>query len=488
MTSEQPGTSHGTRRRPAWAVGSVAAAVLLTGGGTAYWAATAHGDGGRSVTAGRSAVTERSADRSAQPPAAPRTEPGPGIAPGEPDPAGGGVTYRAEVPLPAAPGDAPSFAASGEVTGAEVARLAAVLGITGAPRLTGDVWLVGEAADGAGPRLTVTLKAPGTWTFTRFTTGTGDCVRGKDVCGPATLPGAGKESGGSGTGGGPPVSEEAARAAAAPVLKALGQGAAKQDARLVQGAVRVVTADPVIGGLPTRGWSTTVSVGADAQVVAGGGELKEPVRTAERPVVGAVEALARLNAASARPADGAGPGTGACATPVPLGADAPAGTATDTSVCAARPEPVKSPRTETVRGAVLGLAPGTVDGARGLVPAWLFQVAGAGGGPDRTVVQSAVAGEGAAPPAQGRTVPGFSYAEADRKLTVNFWGGLCSSYAVEAREESGSVLVKITDTPDKPGQSCVALAQEMSRTVTLRQPLGERKVVDATTGKPLPRQ
>lgn len=85
-------------------------------------------------------------------------------------------------------------------------------------------------------------------------------------------------------------------------------------------------------------------------------------------------------------------------------------------------------------------------------------------------------------------MPGFSYAEADRKLTVNFWGSPCSTYAVEAREQPESVMVKITDTPKKPGQACIMLAQEMSSTVTLQQPLGDRKVVDATTGKPLPRQ
>ncbi len=149
---------------------------------------------------------------------------------------------------------------------------------------------------------------------------------------------------------------------------------------------------------------------------------------------------------------------------------------------------MKPPRTETVRGAALGLVPGTVDGSRGLVPAWLFEVAGQGGAPGHTVVQPAAAQESTPGPGDGRTVPGFSYAEADRKLTVHFWGSVCSTYAVEAREQAGSVMVKITDTPNKPGQACIMLAQEMSLTVTLQQPLGDRKVLDATTGKPLPRQ
>ncbi|MGW6985717.1 hypothetical protein ACWGE1_40715 [Streptomyces sp. NPDC054932] len=481
MTSEQPDTSRGTRRRPAWAVGSIAAAVLLTGGGTAYWASTAHGDGGSGHRTGESAA---SAPRDAGDPS------GPGIAPGEPDPSGGGVVYRADVKLPEAPATAPAFALSGEVTAAEVARLASALGLPGEPRLTGDVWLAGEAADGSGPRLTVSRTAPGTWNFARFQApgnGAGDdCVRGKDTCGPATLP---RDAGGAGAGGvapaGKPVSEEAAKAAAAPVLAAAGVEGAKQDARMTQGSVRVVSADPVVGGLPTQGWSTKVSVGADGSVVGGNGELKAPVRAAEQPVVGAVEALARLNAKSGG-GEGGSPEPSGCATAVPLTADTPV-TATDTVPCNPEPRPMKPPRTETVRGAVLGLAPGTVNGAQGLVPAWLFEVAGRDGAPGHTVAQPA-AQESAPGPKDARTVTGFSYAEADRKLTVNFWGSVCSTYALEAREQPESVMVKITDTPNKPGQACIMLAQEMSLTATLQQPLGDRKVIDATTGKPLPRQ
>lgn len=138
---------------------------------------------------------------------------------------------------------------------------------------------------------------------------------------------------------------------------------------------------------------------------------------------------------------------------------------------------------------MLGLAPGTVDGGRGLVPAWLFEVAGKDGAPGRTVASPAGKDGGGAPvPPQDRTAPAFSYAQADRTLTVNFWGGACSTYALEAREEPGSVLVKVTETPNRQGQACIMLAQEMTVSATLREPLGDRKVVDATTGKTLPRQ
>uniref|UniRef100_A0AAU2JNE2 Large membrane protein n=1 Tax=Streptomyces sp. NBC_00049 TaxID=2903617 RepID=A0AAU2JNE2_9ACTN len=485
MTSEEPDTSRGTRRRPAWAVGSIAAAVLLAGGGTAYWASTAYGDGGAGRRTGDTAA---SAPRDAGDPS------GPGIAPGEPDPSGEGVVYRADVKLPEAPASAPSFTASGEVTSAEVARLAAALGIPGDPRLSGDVWLAGEAADGSGPRLTVASKAPGTWNYARYQAGGDnpggggdDCVRGKDTCGPATLPrDAGAPASGTSGTSGKPVSEEAAKAAARPVLAAAGQDGARLDAGLVQGSVRVVTADPVVGGLPTQGWSTKVSVGPQAEITGASGELKAPVRAAEQQVVGAVEALARLNARSSGQ-EGTGPGPSGCATSVPLDPDhAVAGT--DTPPCNPEPRPMKPPRTEAVKGATLGLVPGTVDGARALVPAWLFEVAGRDGAPGHTVAEPAAAQESTPGPKDGRTVPGFSYAEADRKLTVNFWGSVCSTYALEARESAESVLVKITDTPNKPGQACIMLAQEMSLSTTLQQPLGDRKVLDATTGKPMPRQ
>lgn len=485
MTSEQPDTSHVTRRRPAWAVGSIAAAVLLAGGGTAYWATTAHGEG---RTGGRTGDSAASAPRALP------TPPGPGIAPGEPDPSGGGVTYTADVSLPDGPATAPAFTASGEVTSAEVARLATALGMSGAPRLVGETWQAGESADGSGPRLTVNRKAPGTWNFSRFQVGgTGDdCQRGKDTCGPATLP---QDLGGT-SAGGSPVSEAAARAAAAPVLAAAGQGSAKLDARLTQGSVRVVTADPVVGGLPTQGWSTRIGIGADSLVVSGSGELTAPARAAEQPVIGAVDALARLNDKAKRSSDGTGPGPSACATSVPLTPDTPVG-ATDTLPCNPEPRPMKPPRTESVRGAVLGLVPGTVDGGRGLVPAWLFEVAGRNGGPGHTVAQPAALAEETppadapapdSPPAKGLTVPGFSYTGSGRTLTVNFWGGVCSTYALEAREQPESVMVKITDTPNKPGQACIMIAQEMTVTAELREQLGDRKVIDATTGKVVPRQ
>ncbi|RSS83465.1 hypothetical protein [Streptomyces sp. WAC06614] len=472
MTSEQQHTSphpHHRRRRN-WAVGSIAAAVLLAGGGTAYWASSAYGgSGGGRTDADRASASLRA-------PGSPQsTEPSaPGIAPGEPDPSGGGVTYEATGPLPQGPKSSPRFKADGEVTKEEVARLAAALGIEGEPRLSGEQWQAGEVRDSSGPRLTVTRKAPGTWTYTHFQLGGGDnCQKGKDSCG-AIAPPEGDP--------GKAVSEEAAKKAAGPVLAAVGQNGAALDARLTQGAVRVVAADPVVGGLPTQGWTTKVNVGADGQVVGGSGELKAPVQAGEAVIVPAEEALKRLNA---RSGPGRSPAPSGCATSVPLEPDTPVHSG-DPLPCNPEPRPIKPPRTEQVRAAVVGLAPGTVDGVRGLVPAWLFEVAGKGGGPAHTVAQPAVEepkGDGGA-----GTVPGFSYSEGDRKLTVNFWGGACSDYGLEVRESAQSVLVKIIDTPRQPGRACILIAEDMSLTAKLEQPLGDRKVIDVKSGQELPRQ
>ncbi|MER5930385.1 hypothetical protein ABT123_09245, partial [Streptomyces sp. NPDC002054] len=197
-------TSTAVRRRPTAAIVAVAAAVLLAGGGTAYWAASAHGGEKRPAAV---AARDAAAAGSAMP--SPGATPPPGIAPGEPDPSGGSVVYEAKGQLPAGPGSAPVFKASGEVTEAEVARLAAALGVEGKPQLSGAMWQVGAVQDGGGPRLQVTRQAPGTWSFSRAQQGGSDnCERGKDTCGPATLP----EGGQSGAA----VSEAAAKAAAPP--------------------------------------------------------------------------------------------------------------------------------------------------------------------------------------------------------------------------------------------------------------------------------
>ncbi|MFE4874140.1 hypothetical protein [Streptomyces sp. NPDC056682] len=465
-----------SRRSPLILAG-VAVAVLAAGGGGAYWASTASSGGGS---------TSPGAD-GAPPPLALDSAPGGGgtggprgIAPGEPDP--NGVVYKASGPLPSGPGKAAVYRPRGTVGEAEVARLARALGIDGAVRLEGTTWKAGVTKDSSGPALTVNQNAPGAWTFARYGSGGSDnCPKGK-MCP--------MHSTGADPGTPAPVSEQEAKAAAAPVLKALGQDDAKLNAGQVLVSARVVNADPVIDGLPTYGWTTGIRVGPDSQVIGGSGQLKAPEKGATYPVISADETLKQLNSHP-----GEQPGSKDCTGPVPLTADQGAG------------QPCKrpTPSTVTIEGATFGLAAQFVDGAQTLVPSWLFQVKPADGGQVFTITAPAVAPQylvkPPAPPgapvpspsgsALGGHAPALeSYAVTPdgHTLTVTFWGGVCSAYRASADESGGGVRVTVTGKVRDPKKMCVALAKQQTVTVELNQPLGARQVVDADTGKELPKK
>ncbi|MEU2431680.1 hypothetical protein ABZ611_19560 [Streptomyces sp. NPDC007861] len=466
------------RRRSRLAVASVAAAVLLAGGGGAYWATSASdGDSGTTPGAGRTAPPPLALDGAAE------TGPPPGIAPGEPDPAG--VRYRAAVELPDGPESAPVYRAGGTVAAADVTRLAAALGVPGTPRAVGDVWKIGADKDSGGPMLQVNRAAPGTWTFARF----GPTPRGDDCTRVKPCPGGGvPPTDTSGESVHPPVSEEAAKKAAAPVLAAVGQGDARLDATQTLDALRVVNADPLVGGLPTYGWTTGVTVGADGQVVGGSGQLAKPVKGAEYPVTGAEETLKRLNGEQL-----AKPSIGGCATPVP--ADEPA------APC----EPERGPApTVTVSGAVFGLAVHSEAGRPALVPSWLFEVDPEGGARPYTITHPAVAPEFLKPAATSppkptpqpsglpettdRQVESYAVSADGRTLTLRFWGGVCSDYAGAAEESAGEVRVRIVETRQDPDRVCIMIAKELTEKVVLDRPLGDRKVLDAVSGQAVPRR
>ncbi|MFI9120955.1 hypothetical protein ACIGW0_16375 [Streptomyces bikiniensis] len=523
------GTENGRRRRTLLAA-SVAAGVLLAGGGGVYLATAASGDGADGASRSAGAAGAPSPLRLGSDGG---TDGGAGIAPGEPDPGGGprGTVYKAKGPLPQGPSSAAVHRPEGLVTSAEVTRLADALGLSGRPVLAGDVWSIAPEKDGSGPRLDVARKAPGNWTYSWYEGGpVGDtCLKGK-ACPP---PGGTKPSR-----GGSPVGEAAARAAAAPVLKALGQDDAKVTAgQVMNGSVRVVNADPVVGGLPTYGWSTGLHVEPDGRISGGSGMLKEPAGGAAYPVVGAAKALEELNEDS----KGTGPiGIGGCATPVPHGerpgaeapgagvpgsgkpgtADVPsagkpgtdgpgAGTADVPGAGKPTGEPVPpcqpsadrtAPPVEVpVTGAVFGLAAQDVDGERLLVPAWLFTADPVDAAP-HTVVRTAVEERYLAPPvtapppsseegtAPARQVQSYRTGDDGRTLTVAFWGGVCSTYEVRAEQTPERVALRIEESTPDPDRMCVAMAVEVVKTVTLDAPLGSRPVVDAASGEAVPRR
>ncbi|GGL85578.1 membrane protein [Streptomyces fumigatiscleroticus] len=486
------GSRPGRRWSPGVVAGAVAAAVLLAGGGGAYLATTASGGPDGRAASGASGS---SASDGTPPPLVLDGYSGSGtggtggtggtngIAPGEPNPYG--VTYRADGALPDGPGPSPVYRAAGEVTREEVARLAGALGVEGTPRLKGGSWQVGQTQDGSGPWLRVDRQAPGDWTFRRNTPG--DDCKGASAC-PAAAP----ASGG-------PVSEEAAKRAAVPVLKAAGQDDAKVDASQVTGGRRMVNADPVVGGLPTYGWSTGVTVSARGEVVGGSGRLKAPVKGDTYPVLGAERTLALMNTERA---DGGRMGIGGCASPVPHKdrLEAPCG-ASSTGPGSGRQ------RTVTVERAVFGLASHPAGGRPALVPSWLFEVRAPGAADASTVTHPAVepryltsaspspqpSGPGGEPSGPGgeptaaptpRDVDVDGYTAEGTELTVAFSGGVCADYEVRAAESGDRVRVTVTERP-WPDKVCVLIAEEYHRTVPLERPLGDREVV-GSDGKGVP--
>ncbi|GGV75601.1 membrane protein [Streptomyces gelaticus] len=493
MSTERPDNDvTGPRRRSPLAVASVAAAVLLAGGGGAYWAATAaDGDGrsgGSTESDGQPAPPPLALDGRAGAATTPEA-PSRGIAPGEPDPNGGRVVYRVSGKLPEGPRTAAVQRAEGTVSAAEVARLAKALGLAGTPQAEGTYWKVGSDGDGSGPVLRVEKQAPGTWSFARYGSGGTDNCQKKTVC-----------SGGNPApaGSGSPVSESAARAAATPVLKAAGQDGAALDSRQLMGSVRVVNADPKVDGLPTYGWSTGIQVGPDGEVVGGSGQLKGLEKGDSYPVISAAEALKQLN--------GSAPGAhtradiGGCASPVPLDE----GRKTPGVRCGAPAGAERPTTTVTVEKAVFGLAAQYVAGKQTLVPSWLFSVRPAADGRGTTVPQVAVAPSYLAQNAPSATVPTpapttppgnpeksgpqpLSYRTDGRTLSVTFWGGVCSTYAASATEGPDRVAVKVTESKQPGKKTCIMIAEELTRTVTLDAPLGDRTVVDAGSGGDVPR-
>ncbi|GHJ28976.1 membrane protein [Streptomyces hygroscopicus subsp. sporocinereus] len=485
------------RRRTPLAVVSVAAAVLVAGGGGAYWASTA-ADGG---TRGPGAAGEDGApkplalDAYASPSG--ERDGNEGIAPGEPDPRGGRYVIKGE--LPDGPEEAPVYLSDPKVTKADVARLAKALDVSGSPRADHGYWKVGGTKDAGGPTLRVSRTGPGSWSYARYgapggtscvhpdrktadrgaRTDKGDQADGGDQADKGDQAGKGDKScpsyrdgdkrgeGGADEGGDKAVSEEKAERAAEPVLKALGLPDAKLDARSRYGAVRMVNADPTVGGLPTHGWGTSLQVGADGQLVGGSGTLSMPKKGDSYPLLGAEQALRRLNTTTAAK-DGGGSGK------------------------------------VTVRKATFGLASHLVDGRRALVPSWIFETEPTGTNRVAvTVPYPAVKPEfikkaeepghsPSTPPGEGdgTSKPDdiSSYRVDGKTLTVRFWGGVCNTYSASAKETSERVTLELRSKPTHPGRACILVAKEMETKVTLKEPLDGRKVVDGSTGETVPRR
>lgn len=466
------------RPRSPLVIASVAAAVLLVGGGGAYLASSSStsrgsGDGTGSAASGADGTPPALAlDGYSSGGAS-------GIASGEPNPYG--ETYKAAGSLPGGPESAAVYSPQGDVGKDDVVRLAKELGVSGTPVAEGQYWKVG-GQDGSGPSLQVNKAAPGMWTFSRYAPGTDNCT---DTLKCAQDPG---------TSATDPVSVAVAKKAAAPILKAVGQDDAKVDASQLMGAQRVVNAEPVIGGLPTHGWTTGLTVSAQGEVVGGSGQLAVPVKGDVYPVLSARKTLDLMNAA---PRTDHRMGIGGCASPVPLKdrLEAPCGSSTGSP---AAPTATPTQASATVEHAVFGLAVHSVNARQVLVPSWLFEVREAGRQDSFTVTYPAIdpkyltsattptptptptSTSSAAP----RDIKVDGYSTDGKSLTVAFTGGVCADYKASVVEGSDQVTVTVTSTP-WPNKICVMIAKIYHQTVQLKAPVGDRKVV-GSDGKAIP--
>jgi hypothetical protein len=153
-----------------------------------------------------------------------------------------------------------------------------------------------------------------------------------------------------------PPSGPSAQAAAMPVLQAAGVAGSPLRITTI-GSYTFVTADPVVGGLPTAGFATSVGVGTGDRITQASGWLSRTATGSSYPLIGAQQAFDRLKQ-STHPVAGAHPPEVMC----PLSPD---------TLC--NPGPI---RVVQVTGAAYGLALSYNRGEPVLVPAWLFSVAG----------------------------------------------------------------------------------------------------------------
>ncbi|MFG2191220.1 hypothetical protein [Streptomyces sp. NPDC048639] len=497
-------------RRPGLVAASVAVAVLLAGGGGAYWASTASDGGGDDTSAaGEGEPPPLRLDGYGQASA----EDGHGIAPGEPNP--NGSRYRALGDLPDGPGSAPVYDARSGVTRGQAEKLADALGVKGAPRDVSGSWKFGLTRDASGPTLSVSKKAPGTWTFQRYGKPGGPSCAEPPMSGPKDgqdagsaesspprclpIPGDGQD--GTEGHGKDPVSEDRAKSVVGPVLEKVGLNEAKLDASRTTGAVREVNANPVKDDLPTHGWQTGLQVGADGQIVGGSGHLAELTKGADYPVLTAEDTLKRMNKAGS----GGTVGIPECASAVPH----KAGEA-ETPPCTepkGKPggKPAAPAKPLEVSDAVFGLAVQFVDGRETLVPSWMFEVRPSGAAESSgtyTVTHPAVKDKYIEESTPSPSAPGSdeptsepgkpsgesprvtSYSADGKTVTLRFWGGVCHTYTAKADTSlSDKVVVRVTGKEKKPGQVCVKMAKEYEEKVTLDKPLGDRELMDAASGK-----
>ncbi|CAN5242836.1 hypothetical protein BH18ACT4_BH18ACT4_07860 [soil metagenome] len=265
----------------------------------------------------------------------------------------GPVTYQAAPDLPELEGQGRAYHLPGGLNGDRLAALAAAFGLDGEPVVADGSWGI-EGDDGSS--LTVFEGSGLPWSYVGAGFGgvvfdSGSACEGCEPAAkeaaverPADLP-----------------SEEEAEAKAREVLATIGvnlEGARTEVTDQV--TAWWVTFEPAVDGMPTSGFTTSLTIGAGRAVEAGYGHLSVPEAADEYPLIGTTAAIEAMN-------EGGGlvPGDGGLSEPQ----ECPP--ATCTTVPPIEVEPVVVTLTAVQQG--LMLVPSTDGSEAWLVPAYLFE-------------------------------------------------------------------------------------------------------------------
>jgi hypothetical protein len=300
----------------------------------------------------------------------------------------GPVRYQVRGTLPELPRSARAWTLDQRVSAADVAALAAKLGLAGQPKQEELAWTVSD-----GTRQLRVSKIPGLpWTF--GTPGTvcggpmGDSVAPKNKAVPCAA--IGPEPGQVPQPASPSTSVRAvppqpvqlpdrarAERIARDLLGRLGVQLDGAELQLTPAFDRwLAVAAPRVGGMPTSGFSWTVGIGAKGAVISGSGWLATPRPGDTYPLISVQQALDRLRKQGALP----GPITQA-GPPKPLPSPVRPLCRSGDEAKGCPPSPPLAPPTLTVTGVRLGLqlASALPPSGRGqrvdyLVPAYFFQL------------------------------------------------------------------------------------------------------------------
>jgi hypothetical protein len=419
--------------------------------------------------------------------------------------------------------DSPTAAAVRPLTATadqnRVDALATALGLGPATR-TGDIWNArsGDAV------LQVSRHAGNAWSYARHGA---EC--------PAPLPDAGSDGVVSSCAIAvapsslpvPPLDLKRAASAAQSVLSVVDKDGCDPCRRgwvdQMSGVASYLTS-PRAGGLPAPGLVSQVTVDASG-VVAGGGWLGGSERGRTYPLVTAASAFDALGSGpEPMIACGPLPKTLQRGGPAPATPTVPPDEPSDPPPSDMMPMPMPCRAQVVVTGAHLGLSFAWDGRTPLLVPAWLFDVKGSaepliavavdpkylgdpepigptggssgggsiGGSGGKTVPPAepptiAPTGPGATTaPGAGTPVPidGASIAADGVTLQLRAGGDCGNHQKVSAGEDASTVKVSVVAAPPPPGMVEDAMCRIL--TVTLRQALGSRHLVDATTGAVVP--